>query len=553
MHTVHLVCLQENNPLPIWPAGKAWIVRPEISDLLRLVHEALPEHHADAWFFWDTRLGAPPQTIFEHLLNQPVDIWHAGLKLGAGGRPGLLDFVAPTRMFTCDPNSEIEATSWRISLQACLVRSQVLQKIGFLRPEFTTLQGAELEWGYRCLQYGASMRHLPELLHKADIKEIQRDVLPFEDELRFISYRSGRKWTAWAALRAAASGYAKPRTAYRDYIKVRRSAIPAQPLPYQPAKICLQPKAEEIRYNPRVSVLVPSLERYPYLVKLLQQLGEQTLPAHEILVIDQTPETTRQPELYKKFSELPLHVKFLDQAGQCSSRNTGLAMAEGDYILFLDDDDEIPPDLIQRHLDNIQRFQIDASCGVADELNAGLLPEAFTRRRASDVFPTNNTLLRKESLVKSGLFDLAYDHGARADGDLGMRLYLGGAKLLLDPGIRVLHHHAPRGGLRMHKARTVTYAGSRSSLLQRNLPSITELYLAQRYFTPRQAREHLWLSVLGTFSLHGSLIRRTIKILIGTLLLPHTLWLLRKRSSMAQSMLQRFPQIPAYPVGRISA
>ncbi len=155
-------------------------------------------------------------------------------------------------------------------------------------------------------------------------------------------------------------------------------------------------------------------------------------------------------------------------------------------------------------------------------------------------------MVSRISLIKSGLFDLAYEHGPRADGDLGMRLYLGGARMLLDPEIRVLHHHAPRGGLRAHNARRITYASSRRSLLQRNLPSVTELYLVRRYFSPRQAHEQLWLSVLGTFSLHGSRPKQIIKILVSGLCLPHTLWQLWRRVSQAQHMLQRYPQIPAY-------
>ncbi|MEJ7712205.1 MAG: hypothetical protein WKF84_20670 [Pyrinomonadaceae bacterium] len=58
------------------------------------------------------------------------------------------------------------------------------------------------------------------------------------------------------------------------------------------------------------------------------------------------------------------------------------------------------------------------------------MPEAFTYLRASDT-PTNNTLIRKDVLSKSGLFDLAYDRGQRADGDLGMRIYLSGAVMIL--------------------------------------------------------------------------------------------------------------------------
>lgn len=83
------------------------------------------------------------------------------------------------------------------------------------------------------------------------------------------------------------------------------------------------------------------------------------------------------------------------------------------------------------------------------------------------MFPTNNSLLRLESLRRSGLFDLAYEKGERANHDLGMRLYLSGAKLLLNPAAAVVHLRAPRGGLRQHKARVVTRSSSRSSVWQR--------------------------------------------------------------------------------------
>ncbi len=257
-------------------------------------------------------------------------------------------------------------------------------------------------------------------------------------------------------------------------------------------------------------------------------------------MIDQTPPEQRETQLYQEFEHLPLRVFYQEKAGQCSSRNLGLAAARGEAILFLDDDDEIPPDLLEKHLQHLAHSAAEASCGAADEVGAGPLPVAFTYRRASDVFPTNNTLLRKSALLKSGLFDLAYEHGARADGDLGMRLYLSGALMVLQPEIRVLHHHAPRGGLRAHKARKTTYASSRSSLLQRNLPGITELYLVQRYFSPRQTREHVWISILGTFSLHQPGIRRWLKGLSGGIMLPHSLWVISRRSQSARSMLKNF-------------
>src|SRR5262249_23808170 len=186
-----------------------------------------------------------------------------------------------------------------------------------------------------------------------------------------------------------------------------------------------------------------------------------------------TPAPRRDRAIANEFADLPLTVLELESAGQCTARNAGLLRARGDAILFVDDDDEIDADLIARHVAHLAATGADVSSGVAKEPGAGPIPEAFTRARASDVFPTNNSLARRRVLERSGLFDLAYDHGARADGDLGMRAYLSGAVMLLSPTICVLHHHAPRGGLRTHGARVVTYAGSRRRITLRHLPEVT--------------------------------------------------------------------------------
>ncbi len=57
---------------------------------------------------------------------------------------------------------------------------------------------------------------------------------------------------------------------------------------------------------------------------------------------------------------------------------------------------------------------------------------------------------------------------------------------------------APRGGLREHGVRAVTYASSRQLITHRNLPNMSEVYLGMRYFTSRQVREMLVLRAWGT-------------------------------------------------------
>jgi hypothetical protein len=60
----------------------------------------------------------------------------------------------------------IEATSWRVSLEACLLRSDVLRRIGPPRGEFRSLSGASLEFGHRCITRGVLARHVPWLVER---------------------------------------------------------------------------------------------------------------------------------------------------------------------------------------------------------------------------------------------------------------------------------------------------------------------------------------------------------------------------------------------------
>jgi hypothetical protein len=118
--------------------------------------------------------------------------------------------------------------------------------------------------------------------------------------------------------------------------------------------------------------------------------------------------------------------------------------------------------------------------------------------------------------------------------------------MVLNPRISVFHHHAPAGGLRVHKARVVTYASSRTRLTHRQLLSATEIYLARRYYSERHVREMMWHSVLGTFSVRGGPGRKLLKALIGLACLPHSLWTLRQRRRQAEKMLGKYPQIPQF-------
>jgi hypothetical protein len=124
-----------------------------------------------------------------------------------------------------------------------------------------------------------------------------------------------------------------------------------------------------------------------------------------------------------------------------------------------------------------------------------------------------------------------------------MRIYLSGMLMVLNPEISIFHHRAPAGGLRTHKARVITYASSRQKLNVRHLPSVTELYLALRYFTPKQVREMLWLRTFGTFSIRGGNWKRFLKVFTSAACLPDTIRQIRKQRLLAHAMCAEFPRI----------
>lgn len=535
---VDLIWLGAGQSVPEWTLGKVYSVEATPRAVYTLTQRQLADSQAQAWLFWDARLGVPDPVSVRALFKRPGDVFHAGLRLGMSGKPGIVDFVQPTWMFNCDPEAGIEATSWRMSLSACLVPTDVLRQMGGVDPEFASLECAALEMGHRYLCRGVFVRHVPWMI--PDSTELPVTRIPFADEVRFLRRRF-RAWQVyWALARALLTYYASPLTLVRSW-RATETVVPLLTLP--PYKHVANRSAEQYK-DARVSVLIPTLDRYPYLKTVLAQLRTQTIPPLEVIVIDQTDKQKRDISLAQDFADLPLKIIYLDEPGQCSSRNAGLQVAQGDYVLFLDDDDEVDCDLIERHLESLSTFQAAVSSGYAREIGAGPQPENFSFIRMSDVFPTNNTLIRLEILLNSGLFDLAYDRGQNEDHDLGMRVYLSGYFMVYNPTISVLHHRAPRGGLRAHKARVITYASSRNSLIQRHLPSVSEVYLAKRYFSERQVRESLWLRAFGTLAVRGNRWRKVLKVIIAGVLLPHTFWCIRKASKWADRWLKEYPSIP---------
>ena len=206
--TVDIVYLTEApGATNTWPLGRTVHCRPKPADVARCVDELLTTSRPAAILFWDPQLGTPNPELVTELLAQPEQAWHAGLCLGTGGLPRMLDPVVATWMHNCDPPTGVEATSWRLSLSACLIRASVFEVVGNVHPEFNGITCAGLELGHRFIRRGVQIRHVPRLL-PAKTTSVRVEQIELEDEIRFIYYRYGPKWVGWASARMVLTGEA---------------------------------------------------------------------------------------------------------------------------------------------------------------------------------------------------------------------------------------------------------------------------------------------------------------------------------------------------------
>lgn len=107
---------------------------------------------------------------------------------------------------------------------------------------------------------------------------------------------------------------------------------------------------------PSVTLIIPVYKVEKYIGRCLQSVVEQTFPHIQCVVVnDCTPDNSYHiaknfVDNYNKHHDNP-HVAFLltehtQNKGLSEARNTGVRMAMGDYVYFLDSDDTLPPTAI---------------------------------------------------------------------------------------------------------------------------------------------------------------------------------------------------------------
>lgn len=113
-----------------------------------------------------------------------------------------------------------------------------------------------------------------------------------------------------------------------------------------------------------VSVIIPTYNRAASIERAVRSVLEQAYKHFELIVIDDGS-TDRTKEILEQFSTIK--YIYCKNGGVSKARNIGIEMAQGDWIAFLDSDDEWLPHKLEKQIAVIKEKE-DTVCVHSDEI-----------------------------------------------------------------------------------------------------------------------------------------------------------------------------------------
>lgn len=209
---------------------------------------------------------------------------------------------------------------------------------------------------------------------------------------------------------------------------------------------------------PIVSVIIPVYNRVGLLNRALSSVLKQTYKNLEICLIDDGSTDGSKDILNLKSQLKEFNITFISHAnnkGAATARNTGIKAAKGDYIAFIDSDDEWYPHKIEQQLKKLLSCEDKAilACCTGYFLNQeaifkqdnresicmlNKIPNLHTLLRGCYLSPGSTLFVHKSAFDKVGLFD---ENLRRfEDWDWLIRYYQSGLKLsMVEEGLAKIY------------------------------------------------------------------------------------------------------------------
>lgn len=180
--------------------------------------------------------------------------------------------------------------------------------------------------------------------------------------------------------------------------------------------------------DPLVSVVVTTHYRNERLQEALESVEAQTHEPVEVIVVDGSRERHAEPVVSDGHTYVAQEDETTD-IGPHAGRSVGASRASGGYVQFLDDDDRLLPEKLERQL-ALLREEDDVGvvyCGIENEFGDVMLPEPATRGDVLEIAlrfdlpPCNTSTMLIDTDIVDAIQPLPNRHGAD---DIGMKIEL---------------------------------------------------------------------------------------------------------------------------------
>lgn len=133
-----------------------------------------------------------------------------------------------------------------------------------------------------------------------------------------------------------------------------------------------------------VSVIIPCYNSQDTIKKTLHSVMIQTYRDFEIILVDDGSTDETQHEIEKFFDNKMIDYKYIYQenSGPSSARNNGVQNASGEYIAFLDSDDEWHPQKLEITINLFKKYSIDMvghNCSLKNNFNVKYTAEKIKK------------------------------------------------------------------------------------------------------------------------------------------------------------------------------
>jgi succinoglycan biosynthesis protein ExoM len=197
----------------------------------------------------------------------------------------------------------------------------------------------------------------------------------------------------------------------------------------------------------KISLCIATFRRPERLAALLDDLARQQRLPDEVIIVDNDAAESARPVVEAPASSrlpFPIHYAVQPKRGIAITRNLTVAMASGDWLAFIDDDERAPERWLAQLVEAAARHGADGVLGpvvpvVPDDapgwIRRGTFYD-FPRMESGGIVPLNrlrfgNVLLRGAPLrAEPGPFNPAYGLMTGEDGDLLARMANKGAKIV---------------------------------------------------------------------------------------------------------------------------